>query len=361
MKRYDTLDAMRGVAALLVILRHTSAFWGGVAFQHSYLAVDFFFLLSGFVVCHAYEPKLQADLGPWQFMKIRLIRLYPMYAIGFAVSVLCLALNFYDLPSHGWKLAAIVALAGLLLPVPSNDQIFPLNGPAWSLWCELVGNLAYAATLRFLTVRRLAIVVAVCGALVAVAACFSHRGGIDGGFTLKTLPVAFLRFGFSFGLGVLLCRLRSSGTERRQTRLLLALLPLAVLFGVLAFPDLSRLWASVYAVACIGFIFPALLWFAADYEPHAWLLPVFRGLGVCSYPIYILQVPVSVLIAGLMRDAGLPPEHFAPYAGIALLVFLTILSLLLVRFVEQPVRQRLRHLAQITRAHVRRRFQRADA
>jgi len=360
MKRYDTLDAMRGVAAFLIILRHTPAFWGGLAFQQSYLAVDFFFLLSGFVVCHAYEPKLRTDLSVFQFMKLRLIRLYPLYAIGVAVSLLCVALKLYDLPYTGWKLAWVVSGATVLLPFPSHDQIFPLNGPAWSLWCELAGNLIYALGVKYLTNRRLTALVVVCGAIVAVSACFTHKGGIDGGFTLKTLPVALARFGFSFGLGVRLYRQRSSLGERRQVRLGLALAPLLILFGLLAFHDLSRPWASLYAVACVGLVFPALLLFAADYEPPAWLLPAFRLLGVCSYPVYILQVPAAVLVAGMLSSIGHPPTSFAPWSGMAFVVYLAVLSLGLVHYVEQPVRQRLRRVAQITRAHFRR-FSRAGA
>lgn len=360
MKRYDTLDAMRGVAAFLIILRHTPTFWGGLAFQQSYLAVDFFFLLSGFVVCHAYEAKLRTDLSVIQFMKLRLIRLYPVYAIGVAVSLLCLALKFYNLPYTGWKLAWVVSGAAALLPFPSHDQIFPLNGPAWSLWCELAGNLVYALGVKYLTNRRLSVLVAICGAIVAVSACFTHKGGIDGGFTLKTLPVALARFGFSFGLGLLLYRQRAAGAERRYVRLGLALAPLAILFGLLAFHNLSRPWASLYAVACVGLVFPALLLFAADFEPPAWLLPAFRFLGVCSYPVYILQVPASVLAAGVLSGAGYPPASFAPWSGIAFVVFLAVLSLVLVHYVEQPVRQRLRRVAQLTRAHFLR-FARAGA
>jgi peptidoglycan/LPS O-acetylase OafA/YrhL len=348
---------MRGVAAFLIILRHTAPFWGGLAFQQSYLAVDFFFLLSGFVVCHAYEGKLTTNLSVFQFMKLRLIRLYPVYAIGVVVSLLCLALRFYDLPYTGWKLAWVASGAAVMLPFPSQDQIFPLNGPAWSLWCELAGNLIYALGVKYLTNRRLTALIVICGAIVALSACFTHKGGIDGGFTLKTLPVALARFGFSFGLGVRLYRQRALRAERPQVRLVLSLAALVILFGLLAFHDLSRPWASLYAVACIGLVFPALLLFAADYEPPAWLLPAFRFLGVCSYPVYILQVPASVLVAGLLRGAGYPVASFAPWSGIAFLVFLALLSLGLVHYVEQPVRQRLRRVAQITRAHVRRLIQ----
>ncbi len=356
MKRYDTLDAMRGVAALLIIVRHTPAFWGGLAFQHSYLAVDFFFLLSGFVVCHAYEHRLRTDLSALQFMKLRLIRLYPLYAIGLVVSLAGLALKFYPLPYEGWKLAWIVAGAALLVPFPSRDQIFPLNGPAWSLWCELAGNLAYAAVVKHLTDRRLFAIVVVCCAIVMLSAFISHKGGIDGGFTLKTLPVALARFGFSFGLGVLICRDRVAAAARGKVRLSLSLAALLILFGLLAFPDLDRWGSGLYAAACACLIFPALVSYAAGYEPPDWLLPLFRALGVCSYPVYILQVPMAVLVSGLLSHAGHPPESFAPWSGLAFVLLLTALSFILVHYVEQPVRQRLRQLAQITRAHVRRRF-----
>jgi peptidoglycan/LPS O-acetylase OafA/YrhL len=314
------------------------------------------------VVSHAYEEKLRTGLSTTQFMKMRLIRLYPLYFIGFVLSLACLLLKLYDVPSNRWTLTAIIACAGLLLPFPNQDQIFPLNSPAWSLWCELVGNLAYALCLKGLTNLRLYVVVAACGFAVAVCAFISHRGGIDGGFTLKTLPAAFARFGFSFGLGVLLSRHRAAAGERlRKVSVVLSLLPLLVLFGLLAFPNLSRLWAGAYASLCALVIFPLLLLFAADYEPPAWLLPLFRGLGTASYPVYILQVPAALLVGAALTAAGLPPASFAPWSGILLCLILAGLSLLLVKYVEQPVRQRLRRLAQLTRHHVRRRFLRARA
>ena len=361
MNRYDTLDAMRGVAAFLIILRHTPTFWGGIAFQNSYLAVDFFFLLSGFVVCHAYEARLATEMSVGQFMKLRLIRLYPLYAIGFVLSLLGLLLHLYNLPYAGWKLAWVVGGAALLVPFPSHDQIFPLNGPAWSLWCELAGNLIYALVAKSLTTRRLMVLVWLCGLTVVVSAFLSHKGGIDGGFTLKTIPVAMARFGFSFGLGVLISRGRASAGARSRVSLVMSLLPLAALFGLLAFPELDRWGQGVYAAACAVVVFPMLLVFAADYEPPAWLLPTFRRLGVCSYPVYILQVPASVLCGGLLRDAGLSPADFAPWSGLAFVGFLTLLSMILVRYVEQPVRRRLRQVAQFTRTHVQRTFSRAGA
>ncbi len=361
MKRYDTLDAMRGVAAFLIILRHTSAFWGGISFRHSYLAVDFFFLLSGFVVCHAYEAPLKTSLSVLQFMKLRLIRLYPLYFIGFVLSLLALALKFYTLPYSGWTLSAVLAAGALLIPFPSQDQIFPLNGPAWSLWCELAGNFIYAAAMRFLSDRVLGIVVAICGVMVVAAVLLSHRGGLDVGFTLNTLPLAFARFGFSFGLGVLLRRRQPAIKGRLKTLPGLAFLPLIMLFNVLAFPDFGRAWADIYALICVFVIFPFLVWFAAGYQPSPWLLPAFRGLGASSYPVYILQVPVAVLAEGVMRNAGYPPERFAPYSGMIFMVVITALAFVLVRYVEQPVRQRLRHLAQITRVHVWQRLVGASA
>lgn len=247
------------------------------------------------------------------------------------------------------------------MPFPSQNQIFPLNGPAWSLWCELAGNLIYALVVKSLTTRRLMILVWACGLVVVVSAFLSHKGGIDGGFTLKTIPVAMARFGFSFGLGVVISRGRQASGERRKVNLYLSLLPLLILFGILAFPDLDRLGEGAYAAACAVVVFPMLLVFAADYEPPAWLLPTFRRLGICSYPVYILQVPASMLCAGLLRDAGLPPEAFAPWSGLAFVGVLTFLSMILVKYVEQPVRQRLRQVAQFTRTHVRRTFSRVGA
>ena len=76
---YATLDGIRGIAAALVAMRHAGALFPGWDFPNSGLAVDLFFVISGFVVASAYDRRLADGLTLGAFMRIRLIRLYPLY------------------------------------------------------------------------------------------------------------------------------------------------------------------------------------------------------------------------------------------------------------------------------------------
>src|SRR5882762_5908334 len=83
---YPILDGLRGVASVIVIVFHVfEAFTGGNKFvqiiNHGYLAVDFFFLLSGFVVAYAYDDRW-GKITTWDFYKRRLVRLQPMVIMG---------------------------------------------------------------------------------------------------------------------------------------------------------------------------------------------------------------------------------------------------------------------------------------
>lgn len=86
---YELLDGLRGVAALLVVFYHIfeglSFAAGGTlitVINHGYLAVDFFFILSGFVIGYAYDDRLGKSMSLGNFFKRRLIRLHPMIVMG---------------------------------------------------------------------------------------------------------------------------------------------------------------------------------------------------------------------------------------------------------------------------------------
>src|ERR1017187_8440436 len=86
-RSYRTLDGLRGVGAFMVVMRHVPGFFGPIRVPESFLAVDLFYLVSGFVVAHAYGERLNAGGFLKAFMKTRLIRLYPLYFIGMAIGL----------------------------------------------------------------------------------------------------------------------------------------------------------------------------------------------------------------------------------------------------------------------------------
>ena len=223
---YELLDGMRGVAALLVIWYHV---FEGFAtspvdqlFNHGYLAVDFFFILSGFVIGYAYDDRWKGSLTRGEFFKRRLIRLHPMVVLGAVLGVvtytiqgceqwdgtqvaysavmLAMLLNLFLLP----------ALPGSAAEVRGNGEMFPLNGPSWSLFFEYVGNILYAFVLRRLSTRALTAVVAASGIGLAAYAVgnLSGYGHLGVGWSLldHNLLGGMLRLGFSFSAGLLLSR-----------------------------------------------------------------------------------------------------------------------------------------------------------
>lgn len=160
--RYLALDAMRGLAAIAVLLYHFTMHSGGtVVFASAPLAVDLFFCLSGFVIAHAYQDRIIAGLNLTSFLRLRLVRLYPAYLVGFVIGVYALALKQSggqaDISIGGLIGSAVCNLLYLPFPGPHSvvmyddlipGSIFPVNDPAWSLFFEFVANIALFVVLK---------------------------------------------------------------------------------------------------------------------------------------------------------------------------------------------------------------------
>ncbi len=159
--RYEILDGLRGVAALIVVAFHLfETYSNGPNFQilnHGYLAVDFFFVLSGFVIGYAYDDRWdRMTLG--NFFKRRLIRLHPLVIMGSVLGLLFFYLQAAGFPMiaqvPAWKAILVCLLGCTLLPLPMAwdvrgwGEMHPLNGPAWSLFWEYIANILYALVIR---------------------------------------------------------------------------------------------------------------------------------------------------------------------------------------------------------------------
>ena len=225
---YHLLDGLRGVAALMVIWYHVFegyAFAGGTTidtFNHGYLAVDFFFILSGFVIGYAYDDRWGKNFTMKDFIKRRLIRLHPMVIMGAVVG----AITFYIQGSVQWDgthigismvmlsllctIFFIPAMPGAGYEVRGNGEMFPLNGPCWSLFFEYIGNILYALFIRRLSNKALTVMVVLLGVALTSFAIFdvSGYGNMGVGWTLDGVNFlgGSLRMLFPFSLGMLLSR-----------------------------------------------------------------------------------------------------------------------------------------------------------
>jgi peptidoglycan/LPS O-acetylase OafA/YrhL len=333
---------MRGVATLVVAAYHADVLWGFKA-GSGYLAVDLFFVLSGFVLAHAYDVRFERGMTPLEFMRIRLIRLYPLYLLGLAAVTAAILADYVVAKHVSWTPSGLMASLGLslgFLPTPPGiaprESIYPLNTPAWSLAFELVINFAWALTWRHLSTRVLAGIVVVAGLfLLGVSGVF---GSLDVGWTWPTLLAGFPRVTFSFALGVLLLRLRRSGALKMQVH---PVLPVAAVLVLLMIEPAPKLRAA-YDLMCVAFFFPLLMLAGAQSPPQRRVALVFAFTGAISYALYALHFPVLEVVFALFTTLTHGhAERVAPWGGILSMTLFLILAWLADQYWDRPIRRRL--------------------
>ena len=304
--RFDTLDGLRGIAALCIMLLHCGS-WIGQLSEFGYLAVDFFFCLSGFILGYVYDGR--AGRGPTTvaFLRGRIRRLYPLYLLGALLGLAVLlgsgGLDLSRRPADAHRLAVLTLAAGLMMPFPLSDPeqpAWPLNSPSWSLSFEMAASVAYALWLRRAGKASL-LALAAAGWVFLCWATVSH-GTMEVGFSLATLPGGLARIAFSFPLGVLIARLHGEGRLAAIPALHPGV-PAALLAAVLFCPLLCDRRAIEIPAATL--VLPLVLVLGIRSPAGPWA-PACRELGRLSYPLYALHVPIFV---GVMTFAPALPER----------------------------------------------------
>ena len=370
--RYDILDGLRGVAALMVLLYHVfndaKSFFVWPApvneFYHSFLGVDFFFILSGFVMGYAYDERLTSSPFPkgrgealtfWGFIKRRLIRLHPMVVMGVLLGLVAFVVQGctkWDGTQVTVEAVMWATLLGLfLIPSPTgmdvrgNTEAFPLNGPHWSLFFEYIGSLLYGLLLHRLSTKWLRVWVA-CG-IVAIAAyaLLQEGGGVAYGWSSEpqNLLGGALRMLYAYPMGLLMARM----FRKRQPKpikghvFLLSSLALVVMLGM---PSMGGKDAdTIYQLICLLSLFPAIIWFAARGTVSGWRQKAVSFLGRLSYPLYAVHFPLIYLYITWVGKDGHPYEGYSQPWRLAVITIgasLLIATLCLI-FYDEPLRRRL--------------------
>ena len=358
---YDLLDGLRGVAALMVIWYHVFegyAFAGGgniETLNHGYLAVDFFFILSGFVIGYAYDDRWGKSLTMKDFFKRRLIRLHPMVIMGAVVG----AITFYIQGSVQWDgthigismvmlsllctIFFIPAMPGVGYEVRGNGEMFPLNGPCWSLFFEYIGNILYALFIRRLSNKALTIVVVLLGVALASFAIFnvSGYGNIGVGWTLDGVNFigGLLRMLFPFSMGMLLSRnfkpMKLRGAFWICTLVMIALFAVPYLEGTE-----SICTNGIYEAFCIIIAFPILLWIGASgTTTDKKSTQICKFLGDISYPIYVIHYPLMYLFYAWLIKNQLYTLGETWQVALCVYALCIVLAYLSLKFYDEPLRK----------------------
>lgn len=341
---FHTLDALRGIAAIGVLVFHMGLLFTPIAAPGGYLAVDLFFMMSGVVLSHAYEARFRAGMGTLDFMRARLIRLYPLYlaATLFGIVVTLASLRGHN--SQNWdasSLSQAAALALFFLPNFSArpvDEIFPLNIPCWSLFFEILVNLLFVVLWPLLTSRRLIVVSLLTGVVVGVA--IAHAGSIDQGSSGSSFGIGLARTIFGFSVGVLIAR-HVPRVHRGQSNL--GVLAIVAVVGIAIAGQPQHEYRALWDAVCVLVAFPLMVYFGTLIDPGLRLRRIATFLGVTSYAIYVLHSPVSSVLNSATRffAVGTGSGVGAPYMGLAVLAFLLGGCWLIDRYIDMPIRRQL--------------------
>jgi peptidoglycan/LPS O-acetylase OafA/YrhL len=335
-KTFDTLNAMRGLAAIAVVLFHAARVAGFAAAPLGYLAVDLFFVLSGFVIAHAYGNSLDSTVTVERFIWIRIARFWPLLALGVLIgaarsTIGILLQSDTALSPLQLGVAMITSLFLVPAPVTASGDLFILNVPLWTLSLELAVNIGYGRFHRRLSPRWL-VLAAIAGGAVMIAFALD-AGSNNIGATAATVLGGLGRAVCGFSIGLLLYRYRG----RRVT--VPALMVLAAL-AVLLFLPLHGEGHVLYDLTFALVLAPALVLLGAASElPRPWL-PFARYLGTISFPIYAIHSPLLGVAEAISTRLGLPA---AALAGLVI-VGLLIVCPFVYRYYDQPLYRWLQRL-----------------
>lgn len=348
---YEVLDGLRGTAAISVVIFHifemTTPDWAHNPLHHAYLAVDFFFMLSGFVVGYAYDERMAKGASPrialsfWGFIKRRLIRLHPVVVVAATAGLL----GFLFDPNVGTaqtvgiaispaKLALIYFLSLFLLPTPVLPNTFgethSINGPSWTLFQEYLANVLYGLFAHRLK-RGLHIVLLIAAAIALLLT--ANRFDLLGwGWSWQTTWVGYVRLAYPFLMGLLLYRLNLK-LKVPAPYLVCSI----ILVAVFASPVMSR-YNGLYEAGCVIVLFPFVLMMGAGIERMSgWLGRLCRFTGQLSYPLYIIHYPLIYVFGHWVWNTH-PSAATRDLVAIGLLATEITLATVLLYAYDLPVR-----------------------
>lgn len=344
-KHYLLLDGLRGVAAIGVVIFHFME-WVFSDFSknfiaHGFLAVDFFFCLSGFVIAYAYDDRI-GKIGLVNFFKSRLIRLHPLVIFGSVLGLMAFVFDPFSAGTEDYSLGRLTLLflaSIFMIPAPlmaeRSFNLFGFNAPSWSLFWEYVANVAYALVLVKLNRWFIA-------AMTIVAACIltvvSYRSGnLLGGWSGGTFWDGGARVFYSFLAGLVIYRFNMIIPNKLGFPVLAALLFLAFLM-----PWSTWNWLTEAMVVMI--YFPLIVSLGAGSLLSSRMEKACQLSGDLSYPLYMTHY-CAIWIFGNFITSVKPPMQQVNSIIVSGVFVLILFGYVAMRFYDMPVRTYLKRIS----------------
>ncbi len=340
--RYVTLDLMRGLAALAVLVFHMNYMLGTEThvIAKGYLAVDFFFILSGFVIAANYHVSVRPTLEWRDFVSARIARLWPLFILSTLVGFVAVTMKatrdfgYLDAPDVYLSLALNAAMLPSFIQNYGVDRLFYFNAASWSIFFEITVNLLFLGILRHLRLSTLCALSCIFAVLLCLAA--HTHGSLDGGLTAATFHMGTLRVSFGFTMGMVLYL-----THRRLNWKISGPFVASAVIALSA----SFLFTGSWLADCLFVIaiYPLLVLLGASGRLGGVLERTGSWLGDISYSVYLLQTPAMLFASWICKLLiGRKIAEFAPWSGLVFVIALLGASYLCWRYFELPARNWLR-------------------
>lgn len=364
--RYEALDGLRGVAAVLVVIFHIlEAYQTTIAdhaMNHGYLAVDFFYILSGFVIGYAYDDRWDR-MSIWTFFKRRLVRLHPMVVMGTTIG---LCLYFFGADAFpmigtvpGWKIMLGYVMCLLMIPLPPSldargwMETNPFDGPCWSLTYEYLANILYAFLFRFLPTWGLIILV-LCSCFLTCDLCLNlnvfkiltperieEKYTVIGGWCLtgEQIYIAMTRLLAPFLIGLLIYR--TGFKIQFKYGFIVCSLILIADFFVPCVGGADHIANGFFNVFSILIVFPFVILLGVGSPMHSdsIQMKICKFLGDISYPLYITHYPIMYMQMSYVYTHPRKPYFNSVMVNLGVIVFAFIQAYLCMKTYDAPVRE----------------------
>jgi peptidoglycan/LPS O-acetylase OafA/YrhL len=303
-RRFVTLDALRGVGAIIVMGGHLGIIVGGYIPLSFALAVDMFFVLSGFVLAHVYDGRFASGMTVRQFLKARILRLYPIYFVGVVLGII--SIFFYNPHLLNIRTGTETTLLSIFAlptpPLPPYRALFPLNGPMWSLFFEFwIANVLFAVFWKWLRGPILWAVIGVSAVALTISVLRFHT--VEFGWYWPLIIPGLPRVCFSFFAGVALARYHATHPPKLKVHSLFCL----AVFAIVMMAPIKGTLTPFLQLAAILFVLPALIYWGAEAKEKKPALG--RALGDVSYDVYAIHRPLLYIMVSPIGALPFPHSH----------------------------------------------------